>query len=431
MAVAKTRVGVVFGGRSGEHPISIRSSRYVVDSLDRTRFELVLVGIDRAGGWHLCSEERYRAARPGGRPPPARRPSSRCRGAAAAACSTRRTRPASCRSSMWCSRCCMGRTARTAPSRGCSTCSTSPYVGVGVLGAAVCMDKDVCKRLLRDAGMPVVPCEVVTRAALGARAGRGARGSGTARQPAVRQAGQPRLIARRREGRRGRRARRGHRSRAGARHEDPDRAWHRRARDRMRRAGQRRSAGVGPGRDRARRSLLFLRRQVRRRQPGAPAHSGAARRRRARARARAGGARVHVLECSGMARVDFFLERGDGPSLRQRAEHHPRLHLDQHVPEAVGGVGPVGTSAGHAPDRAGARATAARDGASHPPSGRLSNSGGGVSPAVHWVTQQGLRSCRQLTCARPCARTSLPRRSPCSRRSDSDMAARRCSAADA
>jgi D-alanine-D-alanine ligase len=36
------------------------------------------------------------------------------------------------------------------------------YVGVGVLGAAVCMDKDVCKRLLRDAGIPVVPFEVVT-----------------------------------------------------------------------------------------------------------------------------------------------------------------------------------------------------------------------------------------------------------------------------
>jgi D-alanine-D-alanine ligase len=37
-----------------------------------------------------------------------------------------------------------------------------PYVGVGVLGAAVCMDKDICKRLLRDAAVPVVPCDVVT-----------------------------------------------------------------------------------------------------------------------------------------------------------------------------------------------------------------------------------------------------------------------------
>src|SRR5512147_2630919 len=61
MAVEKTRVGVIFGGRSGEHPISIRSSRYVVDSLDRDRFDLVLVGIDRSGVWRLCNADHYRA----------------------------------------------------------------------------------------------------------------------------------------------------------------------------------------------------------------------------------------------------------------------------------------------------------------------------------------------------------------------------------
>ncbi len=55
MAAEKLRVGVIFGGRSGEHPISIRSSRYVVDSLDRERFDLVLIGIDRDGGWHAYS----------------------------------------------------------------------------------------------------------------------------------------------------------------------------------------------------------------------------------------------------------------------------------------------------------------------------------------------------------------------------------------
>src|SRR4029450_6261014 len=60
MSAKKLTVGVLFGGRSGEHPISIRSSRYVVDSLDRDRFELVLIGIDRAGRWHLCSEATSR-----------------------------------------------------------------------------------------------------------------------------------------------------------------------------------------------------------------------------------------------------------------------------------------------------------------------------------------------------------------------------------
>src|SRR5262249_8837283 len=37
-----------------------------------------------------------------------------------------------------------------------------PYVGVGILAAAVCMDKDVCKRLLRDSAIAVVPFETVS-----------------------------------------------------------------------------------------------------------------------------------------------------------------------------------------------------------------------------------------------------------------------------
>ena len=39
-----------------------------------------------------------------------------------------------------------------------------PFVGCGVLGSALCMDKDVAKRLLRDAGLPVAPFVTLTRA---------------------------------------------------------------------------------------------------------------------------------------------------------------------------------------------------------------------------------------------------------------------------
>ena len=44
-----------------------------------------------------------------------------------------------------------------------------------------------------------------------------------------------------------------------------------------------------------------------------------------------------VLRCDGMARVDFFYEPDTGTVLHQRAEHDPRLHADLDVPEAVGG----------------------------------------------------------------------------------------------
>ena len=46
-----------------------------------------------------------------------------------------------------------------------------------------------------------------------------------------------------------------------------------------------------------------------------------------------------AVDCAGMARVDFLMDGGDGRALRQRDQHHPGLHDDQHVFEDVGGVG--------------------------------------------------------------------------------------------
>src|SRR6516162_9008971 len=52
----KLRVAVLFGGRSAEHEISLLSARFVVESLDRERFEPILVGIDKSGRWLLQEE---------------------------------------------------------------------------------------------------------------------------------------------------------------------------------------------------------------------------------------------------------------------------------------------------------------------------------------------------------------------------------------
>src|SRR5579863_9268721 len=47
----RIRVAIVFGGQSAEHEISILSARNVLAALDRSRFEPVLIGIDKAGRW--------------------------------------------------------------------------------------------------------------------------------------------------------------------------------------------------------------------------------------------------------------------------------------------------------------------------------------------------------------------------------------------
>jgi D-alanine-D-alanine ligase len=47
----KTRVGVIFGGRSGEHEVSIRSAKSVIEQIDREKYSVIPIAIDRAGMW--------------------------------------------------------------------------------------------------------------------------------------------------------------------------------------------------------------------------------------------------------------------------------------------------------------------------------------------------------------------------------------------
>src|ERR1700721_4762764 len=54
----KIRVGIVFGGQSAEHEISILSARNVLRALDRSRFEPILIGIEKTGRWLVQSEQK-------------------------------------------------------------------------------------------------------------------------------------------------------------------------------------------------------------------------------------------------------------------------------------------------------------------------------------------------------------------------------------
>ncbi len=53
MSTRKTRVGVLFGGKSSEHEVSLVSARSVMKALDKSRYEVVPIGIDRMGHWLL------------------------------------------------------------------------------------------------------------------------------------------------------------------------------------------------------------------------------------------------------------------------------------------------------------------------------------------------------------------------------------------
>ncbi len=178
MVAQKIRVGLVFGGRSGEHEVSLRSARSILDALDRERYEPVLIGIDHDGRWHLQQSALALLDAPG--TPLALDP-------AAPALAVAPGGDASPGSLVQTSLAAVGAAPRGALHAATAAASPRgvgqvdvffpvlhgtygedgtlqglmemvgvPYVGSGVLGSAAGMDKDVAKRLLRDAGLPVV-----------------------------------------------------------------------------------------------------------------------------------------------------------------------------------------------------------------------------------------------------------------------------------
>jgi len=49
----KIRVGVLFGGKSAEHEVSLQSAKNIVEAIDQEKYEVVLIGIDKQGQWFL------------------------------------------------------------------------------------------------------------------------------------------------------------------------------------------------------------------------------------------------------------------------------------------------------------------------------------------------------------------------------------------
>jgi len=54
----KLRIGLIFGGRSGEHEVSLVSARSICDALDKKKYDVKLIGIDKNGNWHFSNDEK-------------------------------------------------------------------------------------------------------------------------------------------------------------------------------------------------------------------------------------------------------------------------------------------------------------------------------------------------------------------------------------
>ncbi|MEO8212735.1 MAG: D-alanine--D-alanine ligase family protein [Myxococcales bacterium] len=148
-AEVRQRAVILFGGRSSEHEVSILSARNVYRALDRLRFEPLLIGIDKQGRWRHESSATLDAAI--GDPRQVRLDPR------AAVVDAGILRPDDVVIPML-----HGTYGEDGTIQGLLELAGVAYVGAGVLGSAVGMDKDVAKRLLQQAGIPIVEYRVVT-----------------------------------------------------------------------------------------------------------------------------------------------------------------------------------------------------------------------------------------------------------------------------
>ena len=156
--MGKTRVGIIFGGRSAEHEVSLQSAKNILDALDKERFDVSLIGIDKQGLWHLCdtagfllnADDPKRIALDTSGPLLSVVPGAERNQLVAA--DGRELPQIDVVFPIV-----HGTLGEDGSLQGLLRMANLPFVGSGVLGSAVAMDKDVAKRLLRDAGLPVAP----------------------------------------------------------------------------------------------------------------------------------------------------------------------------------------------------------------------------------------------------------------------------------
>lgn len=183
----KLRVGVLFGGRSGEHEVSLRSGESILRSIDRKKYEVVPIGIAKSGQWlggdqalalmgggtvpqlsaagKKPSTRQAHASAVGsvaaalmGKPLPGKRQGSTPPDASAAAQSLQASAAGAGSAGLDVVFPVLhGTFGEDGTLQGMLELANVAYVGSGVLGSAAGMDKDAMKKMFLAAGLPIVP----------------------------------------------------------------------------------------------------------------------------------------------------------------------------------------------------------------------------------------------------------------------------------
>lgn len=153
----KIRVGILFGGKSAEHEVSLQSAKNVADAIDKNKYDVLLIGIDKTGHWLLPNQSQFLLNASDPKLIKLNKENEQSvtlvpqSGGELTNLSDKNSRAA------------IdvvfpilhGPFGEDGTVQGLLKLAGVPFVGAGVLGSAVGMDKDVMKRLLRDAEIPI------------------------------------------------------------------------------------------------------------------------------------------------------------------------------------------------------------------------------------------------------------------------------------
>ena len=154
----KIRIGIIFGGKSAEHEVSLLSAKNVIAALDKNKYEPVLVGIDKTGQWHVNQASRFLLNEENPKLIALNKTYTK-EVSLASGSNGGQLVPLSREGQTWKLDVVFpvlhGTFGEDGTMQGLLKIMNVPFVGPGVLGSAVGMDKDVAKRLWRDAGVPI------------------------------------------------------------------------------------------------------------------------------------------------------------------------------------------------------------------------------------------------------------------------------------
>lgn len=154
----RIRVGILFGGRSAEHTVSIQSATSVIQAIDKKKYEVIPIGISREGRWMVFSDESFINSRDvavGSGMDVYLPPVPGFGGLHAIGSSSNKVIPIDVFFPLL-----HGPLGEDGSIQGLFELADVSYVGTGVLGSAVSMDKPTMKVIFAQHGLPITPFRV-------------------------------------------------------------------------------------------------------------------------------------------------------------------------------------------------------------------------------------------------------------------------------